>query len=456
MQLKLFLCGLTALFCGACSSGPTPIQAKADHFLLTNINIVDPETHQVWADKQVYVRDGKIVSVTDQRSDKAIVPPNIIDGQNGYLTPGLIDMHVHMFESGAFALTLSHGVTHVRIMGGVAAQLTWRDQINKGALTGSSATVSSPVLSGYKDALLHHGVFSEQQGRDAVTEYHRQGYDIIKAYGSLNESALTGIIAQAAALQMPVAKHGPHGSGNMPIASLRGLQSLEHVEDIFQGPLNFKFNPKRLPNIIDQLKAIDVPIAPTLSVFEQLTRLSVEKESYLEAVPQEYTSTLVAWEAKGNQVKRWLDASPKLAKHNQRTFDFLLHITQKLHQKGITLLTGSDSGALLTPHGLATHNELALLVRAGLSHYEALAAATINPAKALKKADQMGRIAPGYQADFIYTRHNPIEDLGVLKEPDAVTKWGKWYDKRSLQAMRTQAIEGRSFWSELKILLAEM
>lgn len=439
----------------SCSSIENKINQSSNSFVLSNVNILDVENQKILPSKTIVIKNGRIDSIVNESSSLALGPYKlleVIDGDDGYVTPGLIDMHVHMYEKAAYILTLSHGVTHVRILNGVPKQLLWRDNIELGRQLGSSSTVSSPILSGDKDAPLHHYVETAEEARNAVSEYYSKGYDLIKAYGSLSKETLSAIVEEGKKLGMPIAKHGPHASDDMAVLQLTDIQSFEHVEDIYQGPLNYKFAPERLPAIIADLKVTNVPITPTLNIYYQVMKLSKDKEGYLATIPKDYTSDIMAFEASINQVNRWLEASDKMAAHNQKTFKFLLDITKSLNDNEIPLLVGSDSGVLLSPHGLATHNEMHLLEKAGLSTFEVLAAATINPAKALNLSHQMGKISEGYKADFIYSSVNPIQDLSVLIEPEAVVKKGHWYSREKLKAMRDEAIDSRSFWEELLVL----
>lgn len=446
--MKLLITSLLILISTSCAD-ISIANAKNSGFVLTNVNIVDAEHQTVHHDKSIVVSAGKIESIVNSTKTLASTGNvKVIDGKGGYVSPGLIDMHVHMYEKAAFTLALSHGVTHVRIMNGAPDQLLWRKQIEAGQLIGSSATVSSPIVSAY-DGSLHHTVHSAKQATEAVKRFKNEGYDLIKAYGNLSEDTLFALLEAGETLDIPVAKHGPHGSGDMPVSALKGLQSLEHVEDIYQGPLNYDFAPERLPAIARELKATDVPVTPTLNAFFQLTMLSVQKEAYLESIPTEYTSKIIAFEEKRNQVKRWLTSTESMAMHNQKTLRFLQDITRVFNDSGITMLVGSDSGVLLSPHGLATHNEMRLMHEAGLSAFEVLAAATVNPAKALKLEHRIGKVSEGYNADFIFSKTNPIDDLGVLEEPDAVIKHGVWYSKQDLIEIRRSAIASRSIWKEL-------
>lgn len=442
---------LMLLFVVSCASSNPPV-SKINEFVLHSVNIIDVANQKVLADQAVFVREGKITQVL--QNDVEALPQNVplIDGEDGYVTPGLIDMHVHMYEPAAYSIALSHGVTHVRVMNGIAQQLNWRDAVQDGELVGASSTVSSPIISAYDDAMLHHTVHTAQAARSAVRNYQQQGYDLIKAYGNLSEEALLALVDEAKKIGIPVAKHGPHASGELPVSTLAGLQSFEHVEDIFQGSLQYQFAPNALPEVIQALHATRVPVTPTLNIFYQLTRLSEQKQGYLDSIPQEYTSEIIALEAKHNQVARWLDASDNMAKHNRRTLKFLQYITEQLHNAKVPLLVGSDSGVLLSPHGLATHTEMALLHQSGLDSFAVLAAATVNPANALGLNHTMGKIEAGYQADFIFSKGNPLQDMAVLKNPDAVSKLGTWYDSEALIELRNQAIADRSLWAEISAL----
>ncbi|WP_372771478.1 amidohydrolase family protein, partial [Pseudoalteromonas sp.] len=436
----------------ACSATESKIPKKANSFVLTNINIVDVEHKTIVPNQTLTIEQGKITNIARQESLKSPKHAKIIDGKNGYITPGLIDMHVHMYEPAAYVFALSHGVTHVRIMNGIPAQLKWRDKINQGAQIGSTSTVSSPIISGYKNAYLHHGVTTKAEASQVVNQYHQQGYDVIKAYGNLNQQALAGVIEQAKALNIPVAKHGPHGSGELGLSQLSHLQSFEHVEDIYQGPLNYQTDLTMLMAAIAELKTTGVAITPTLNIYHQLTRLSREKHAFLSTINQAYTSDIIGLEARENQVKRWLIASYDMAKHNVKTLAFLKFITHKLHEAEVPLLVGSDSGVLLSPHGIATHTEMKLMIEAGLTTYDVLQAATINPAKALDLGKQLGKIAIGYTADFIYTTSNPVENIGILENSNAVIKQGNWYARTELDQLTATAIEQRSVWQEFKAL----
>ena len=444
---RLFIWLLVSLLTG-CQS--IVAEAKTNQaFMLTNINVVDVKAGRIIRKQNVCVAEGVIKQVSSTSCLTSDM--QIIDGRNGYLTPGLIDMHVHMFEKQGLTFALSHGVTHVRLMNGVSAQLTWRDEVTDGTLIGSSATVSSPIISGYTEAISHHGLKSSTEARKAVRYYHEQGYDLIKAYTNLDASTFVALIEESRKLGIPVAKHGPQVPEPLDILDFHDLQSYEHVEDIFYNALDRQLSLGELAPFILNAQQLNVPVTPTLNVFDQLTQLSLEKDQFLAQLPQHYISTIVKLEDKNNQIKRWLSASEQQAEYNKTVLSFLLKITKALHDANVPLLIGSDSGNLMSPHGLATHNEMRLFSQAGIDTFSILKYATVNAANALGLNDQLGQIKPGFAADFIYSLSNPVSDLTLLSNPKAVVKAGKWFSDKELKKIREQAVASKNLWSELKV-----
>jgi hypothetical protein len=437
--------------------GCNTVAPESNHDLvLTNVNVVDPLNKTIIPNQKIWMSDGVIKTISPASDLVESTKVNTIDGQGGFVTPGLIDMHTHIYDRAAPAIALSHGVVHMRVLNGMPQLLQWREALNKGELWGSTLSVSSPIVTGNPDDALRTYIETTADAHDAVEDALEAGYDLIKVYNSLSLELHDAVITRANELNMPIAQHGPHPPTGMPWERLKGIQSLEHVEDIFQGPLVFKQDAEKLEKTLTKLKALEVPIVPTLSVFEQLTRISTEKEVFLNTLPTDYTPPIVRYVEKTGQVKRWLDASEARADFNRQELEYLIHITREIHDKSMPILVGSDSGVLMLPYGLGTHSEMALLLRAGLSSFEVIQAATVSPAKVLGLDSELGQIKRNARADFIYTRSNPTQDLTVLREPDAVVKKGRWYSAESLIAHRENAIRKRSLFKELWLLLSNL
>ena len=82
-------------------------------YLITNVNIIPMNQDTVLADKMVYIKEGIIEKIADTIAVSGI---QFFDAENKYLTPGLIDMHVHVWDRYELGLYLSNGVTAVRIL----------------------------------------------------------------------------------------------------------------------------------------------------------------------------------------------------------------------------------------------------------------------------------------------------------------------------------------------------
>ncbi|MEL6649717.1 MAG: amidohydrolase family protein, partial [Bacteroidota bacterium] len=101
-------------------------------------------------------------------------------------------------------------------------------------------------------------------------------------------------------------------------------------------------------------------------------------------------------------------------------------------ENGVNVVTGTDAGNIGTLHASSYFAELRAMKAAGLSNAQILRASTINGAIMLGKTDQMGKIAAGYQADFLVLEENPLEDLQHLRSLKTVVRQGRAYTASEL------------------------
>lgn len=119
-------------------------------------------------------------------------------------------------------------------------------------------------------------------------------------------------------------------------------------------------------------------------------------------------------------------------------------LTKALHEANVPLLAGSDATG---PDGLlpgsSLHDELGLLVQAGLSPYEALRTATVNPAIYLNDKQEFGKIITGFRADLVLLADNPLDDIDNIKTQVGVMKHGHWFSSDELEAALEKLAEQR-------------
>jgi imidazolonepropionase-like amidohydrolase len=97
---------------------------------------------------------------------------------------------------------------------------------------------------------------------------------------------------------------------------------------------------------------------------------------------------------------------------------------REMRAAGVAILPGTDVGVPLQVPGFSLHDELSLLVKAGLSEMEVLQAATRNPARAFNLTDQ-GTIETGMRADLLLLDANPLENIGNTRKIRMVVARGR-------------------------------
>ncbi len=408
--------------------------------VLNNVHLLSKDGRQWQKHQQLVIRNGRIehIGVTD------VVSPSgyqVVDAQGAYVIPGLFDMHVHALDPQYLALSLSYGVTSVRNMGGYPAHLRWKNQLQEGQWLGSNLFVSSPILNGdvYFDSFTQQRVTDPDHARELVARYQAEGWDLIKVYEGLRADVYAAIVDEALARGMLIAGHVPYDAIKHNYEAAAALTSIEHVEELFDGPLNGEFDYQKLTSISQQLKIMGVVVTPTLTVFDHLTQLSTHKESFKRDIPFDYMNPFHRWVMDQFDGNRWMTASQEHAQYNQKVNRFQRDIVAELARHEVDLLVGTDWGAIYTIPGLATHQELTLLSEAGLSSRMILRAATVNAARALNVEADYGTVEVGKIADLVLVRADPLRDISRLKNPQAVIKMGQYLDQEYLLDLREQA-----------------
>jgi imidazolonepropionase-like amidohydrolase len=120
---------------------------------------------------------------------------------------------------------------------------------------------------------------------------------------------------------------------------------------------------------------------------------------------------------------------------------------QQLKAVGVPILAGTDA-PFGTIHGVSLHHELELLVKAGLTPVEALAAATSVPAHVFDLPDR-GRIAVGLRADLLLVEGDPTSDITASRTISGVWKQGEAIDRQAYRRHIQQERLDETIYQEL-------
>ncbi|WP_323761693.1 amidohydrolase family protein [Maricaulis sp.] len=452
--MALLLAGLTAFLVSAWQVPSGMLPERDDHrsHVIENAVLLDPVTGALQPDGSVLVIDGRI----EWRGTGAVPGGHDdlerIDAQGRTLMPGLIDVHVHVFDEADLAAGLAHGVTTVRNTGGMPFHLPLAERIERGGILGPRLITTGPILNeigGRNGNELQELVAGAEEARAAVRRQHAAGFRHLKLYSNLSRESFAAIRDEAAALGMTMSGHPVEGTESDPlpfVASLEaGFQTLEHAESVVWYGLDDDMDMDRMRQLARQIATSGTVIDPTLVVHENLARI-VETEGAHITRPEMtgYNPVVASFERDG-----WAFWSAYQHDDRTRMQAFYIAFTGALHQAGVRLTVGSDSGVMVSPHGVSTLREMEILVEAGLTPLEAIQAATLNGADVLGMDGQIGCLAVGCAADLILVDGDPTQDLARLHDLEAVMRDGRWLDRDRLDDLSeaaTQPSSLRTWW----------
>ena len=394
---------------------------------ITNVSVVDGRSPEVKADRTVVIDGNHIVAEGPAASTPVPAGARVIDGRGLFLIPGWWDMHVHLTMPGGrdvLPLYVLNGVTGVRDMASEWGPLTaMRRDIAAGSVIGPRIISSGPYLEGGDVPIPHLLVKAPVDAQPAVDSLISLGVDFIKVHGQLTPQSYYAIARAARARHIPFSGHVSRtvGAAN---ASDSGQASIEHILSI--------------PNPCTAAEVIT--LAPRFPVQAALGRCDTTDQSPLyQSLKRNGTwvvPTLVAqvevsrWPKRdlpGDTVAQYLPDSlrqyvagifpmvdsvpPDADVNGARLFARRVAVTGALFRAGVGVLAGTDAPLRNSPPGFGLHEELLHLTQAGLTPFEALRAATYEPARFLGALDSLGTVEVGKLADLVLLTANPVTDI---------------------------------------------
>lgn len=414
--------------------------------VLTHLTVIDVASTEAMPDMTLVITGERITALGKSGSVRLPRGAQVVDARGKYLIPGLWDMHVHLSWTKATALPvlIANGVTSVRDVGGRLPELDeWRTKIAAGLLIGPRISRAGPILNGKSFNPLQMVPGNPDETRGVVRALKEAGVDFLKTHRRLPRDSYFALIDEAKKQGLTVVGHIPM-TVTPEEASDAGQATIEHTETLFEGTFTAALNGRKLPDAIRQFRAdgAEKLFARFVKNHTVVDPTLIALRSYAEAsdpsAPPDPRSRYVALSLKKEWQKLAKPMSAEDLAELKQTVDELREVTRLMHRSGVTLVAGSDIAGPRVP-GFSLHDELVLLVEAGLTPLEALQAATLTPAKVLNKASDLGMIGVGKLADLVLLDGNPLEDIHNTQRIRAVIVNGKLLNRMALDRLLADA-----------------
>lgn len=430
--------------------------------VLAHARVIDGTGSPARDNQTLIIRDGRIAAV----GAASAVPlpsgeekPDIIDLTGRTVFPGLVMVHEHLYYPttpfgatgpgvyGQLGLSFSRlylagGVTTLRTAGNTNGfmDINLSRRIAAGELPGPAIDATAPYLNGPSPFLQMAALRGPDDARKQVEYWADEGATSFKAYMQITRDELRAAINAAHARRLEVTGH--LCSVTYGEAADLGIDNLEH--GFFPAT---DFVPDKQPDVCPGQARGQQTVAALDEngpAFKALVQKLVAKHVAL-------TSTLTVFEtfARGRPTPPGLDVLvPQLRESFMRAYDRAQQNTQSVYtallpkdmslerafvKAGGMLTAGTDpTGAGGVVPGFSNQRQLELLVEAGFSPVEAISIGTLNGAKLLGRADKVGSIVVGKQADLVVVLGDPSRTIGDVRRVETVFKAGVGYDPQKL------------------------
>jgi imidazolonepropionase-like amidohydrolase len=385
----------------------------AGEISIEDVVLVTPGEGAVYA-RRLVVRARRIESIEGGRPGEAA--PR-------FVLPGLVDMHVHLPPATAPGLVdlfgllfLAHGVTTIREVGSLdGASFALAGEIEGGERPGPRIAACGPILDGAPPAWpVARALYTREEGGAVVGDLAGRGARCVKVLDGISREALAGIHDAARRLGLPVIGHI---SRARPLSD-PGLDDVQHL----CGARCAAASPEEIEAFVESSVRQGIAHTPTLVVFEGQRLLAegtgLDAHPGFALLPRFWRESL--WR-------------PVVREPNADALASMQALVRRLHARGVRLHAGTDPLQAFVVPGASLRRELELLVEAGLSIEEALAAATWVAGESLGIAG-LGRIGVGAPADLLVLRADPRHDLAALDTIEAVIAGGRLYTVDELRA----------------------
>ncbi|HXT16393.1 MAG TPA: amidohydrolase family protein [Gemmatimonadaceae bacterium] len=443
------------------------VAIDTDVVAITHVRVIDGTGAPARADQTLIIRDGRIASLGDAAQVAVPAGARVVDGTGKSVIPGLVMMHEHLFyptspvlmgappvyanlTESFVRLYLAGGVTSMRTGGNMNgfAEIEIKQAIDRGDRAGPWIDATAPYLEGPGLNFMQvHELKDAADARALIDYWHGIGATSLKAYMHITRDELKASVAEGHKLGMKITGH--LCSVTYREAAALGIDDLEH--GFFAST---DFAPNKKPDVCPGQAATQAVMAamdPASDSIKSLIRDLIQHHVAL-------TSTLTVFETytPGRPVPPGIDVlDPLLRDQFLQLKTFIDHNPASLYGKlfpkmrqwevdffhaGGLLLAGTDptGGGGVIP-GYSDQRQLELLVEGGLTPLEAIKVCTLNGATYLGRANTIGSVAVGKQADLVLIDGDPSARIEDVRKVSVVFKDGIGYDPTRLIA----SVKGR-------------
>jgi imidazolonepropionase-like amidohydrolase len=416
--------------------------AQRSTTVFRDVTVLPMDSQRTLPHTTVLVEGGKIVRLGPVGSTEIPANVRVIDGRGKFLIPGFADMHMHIDRAEEMPLFLAAGVTTTLNMGLASPGFVTetRREIERGDLPSPQVFVSF-LIDGPGDPGPEYVPVCPPDARAAVDRARLVGYDFIKAYSRLQPDIYAAVLDEAKKQGIAVVGHIPPSVG-LEKALAAGQVMVAHGEEYYKTFFDDKPDESQIGRAVELTKEAGAYVTPNLSFFAALTERVAHPE-FIDAQLARSESKLVPPDMRGVWMSGRSNSPsdrfvPELA--------LIRKLTLAMSRAGVPLLAGTDTPAGAMVPGYSLDDDLEQLVIAGLTPYQALAAATRTPGEFIRKyvpgARPFGTIAEGQRADLVLLEKNPLDDIANVQHPLGVMAAGHWYTAAELKALVEKPLAG--------------